>query len=103
MQRGAVTILRVGRPRLRERRDRTGAVAQFFAQLAEHEPGRGITRRQLERLHQQIGGAGKIALGLAVARPFKAAVGDQVSRRQMDRLQLQGFKFPVLGMILRVD
>ena len=96
MQRGAVTILRVGCPRLRKRRNGAGAVAQFFPQLAEHKPGRGVTRRQLKRLHQQIGGGRKIALGLAVARPLKAAVGDQVSRRQMDRLQLQGFKFPVL-------
>ena len=94
----AVTILRVGRPRLRERADRAGAVAQFLAQLAQHEPGRRITRRQLQGLHQQIGGAGKVAFGLAIARPFKATVGDQIAGRQMDRLQLQGVKFPILGM-----
>ena len=96
MQRGTVTILRVGHSCLRECLDSAGAVAQFFAQLAEHKPGRRVTGRKFERLHQQIGGAGKVALGFAVARPFKAAVGDQVAGRQVDRLELQDFKFPLL-------
>jgi hypothetical protein len=43
-------------------------------------------------LHQQIGGACEIALGLAIARPFEATVGDQVARRQMDWLKLQRLK-----------
>ena len=52
MQARAVAILRVGRPRLRERRDGAVALAQLLAQLAERKPGRGVAGRQLERLHQ---------------------------------------------------
>ena len=89
MQTRAVAILRVGRPRLFERRDGAVALAQLLAQLAEREPGRGIAGRQLERLHQQIGGGGEIALGREIARPFEAAVGEQMAGRQMDRQRLQ--------------
>ena len=80
MQGGAVAVLRVGFPCLLESRNGGAAIAKLFTQLTKHEPGRGISRRQLERLRQQISGAGKIALGLTVARPFKAAVGDEIAR-----------------------
>ena len=72
--------------RVLESRYGAGAVAELFTQLAEHEPGRGIAGRKLKRLHQQIGGAGKIALRLSVPRPLEAAVGDQISGRQVNRL-----------------
>ena len=46
-QRGAVAIVRVRRLRALERRDRAGTVAELFAQLAEHEPGRRQSRAQV--------------------------------------------------------
>ena len=79
MQRCAVAILRVSGLRLLEGRNGAVAVAQFLAHVAEREPGRGITGREFQRLRQQIAGGGKIALGRQVARPFEAAVGDQVA------------------------
>ena len=74
-----MTVLRVDRPRLIEGRDSTSAITKFLAQFAKREPGRGITGRKLECLHQQIGGSGKIAFGFTIARPFEPAVGDQIS------------------------
>ena len=65
MQRRAVAVLRVGCARLFERGDGGLAVAQPLAHLAEREPGRGVVRRKLQRLRQQIGGGGQIALAIA--------------------------------------
>ena len=36
-------------------------------------------RRQLDRLHQEIGGGGQIALQLQIAREIKPAVGHQIA------------------------
>src|SRR5512143_2960469 len=92
MECGTVAVPRVGRPRLLEGRNSAGPVTQFLAQFAERKPSRGITGRKLERLCQQIRGSREIALGLEVPRPFEATVGDQIARRQMDRLRLQNLK-----------
>ncbi len=89
MDRSAMMVRRICCLRVLESRNGPRAVAELFTQLAEDEPGRGIVGRQLKRLHQQIGGAGKIALRLTIPRPFEAAVGDQISGRQVKRLQLQ--------------
>src|SRR5882672_8337242 len=92
MKRSTVAICRISCPRLLESRDGPDAVTELLAHLTKHEPGRGIARCQLEGLREQIDGSGKITLGLAVARPFEAAVGNQIARRQMDRLWLQILK-----------
>jgi hypothetical protein len=89
MNRSAMMVRRVCCLRVLESRNGPGAVAELFTQLAEDEPGRAIAGRQLKRLHQQIGGAGKIPLRLTVPRPLEAAVGDQTSGRQVKRAQLQ--------------
>src|SRR5262245_32777582 len=89
MDRSAMMVRRVCCGRVLESRNCSDAIAEHFTQPAEDEPGRGIAGRQLERLYQQFGGPGEIALCLPIPRPLEAAVGDQVSRRQVKRLQLQ--------------
>ena len=42
----------------------------------------GKIRRQFDRLQQQIGGGGQIALQLQVARKLEAAVGHQIAGGQ---------------------
>ncbi len=54
-------------------------LAEFFADAREREPGGREIRRQLDRLHQQIGGGGQIALQLQIAREFEPAVGHQIT------------------------
>ena len=54
-------------------------VGPRLAQFAERKPGGGIARRQFQRLRQEIGRAGEIALRLQIARPFVAAVGRQIA------------------------
>src|SRR5262245_43557263 len=84
MQGGTMAIKWICRPRLFECVNCTGTVAELLAQLAERKPGRGIAGRKLEHLRQQFGGARKIALGLAVARPLETPVGNHVARGQKD-------------------
>jgi len=55
---------------------RTGG-AEFFSDLA------------MSAMWRFRGGAAKIALRLTVPRPLEATVGDQISGRQVKRLQLQ--------------
>ena len=71
--------------RLLERGNGAVAVVELVADGAQREPGRGKTRRQLDGLHQNIGGAGQIALGGMIERPFIAPVGDQVAGRDEER------------------
>ena len=74
-----MAIVGIGGVRLAKRRDRRIALAELLADFAEREPGRGEIRRQLDRLQQQIGGGGQIALQLQIAREFEAAVGHQIA------------------------
>src|SRR5580704_15752555 len=85
LQPGAVIVLGVGVARLLESGDSAVAVAELVADGAEREPGRGEAWRQLDRLRQNIGGAGKIALGDVIERPFVAPVGDQVAGGDEER------------------
>ena len=77
-----MAVAGIGRARLPKRRDRRVVLAELLADFAEREPGRGEIRRELDRLLQQIGGGGQIALQLQVAREFEPAVGDQIAGGQ---------------------
>ena len=55
------------------------AIIQLFGDLAQREPGRGVAGHKFQGLFEQVGCARKIALGLAIARPFEAAIRDQVA------------------------
>ena len=85
MQPRAVVILGIGVARFLERGNRAVAIAEPVADGAEREPGRGEARRQLDRLRQNVGGAGKIALRGVIERPFVAPVGDQVAGGDKER------------------
>ena len=61
LQPRAVIVLGVGVARLLPGRDRAGAVAEIVANGAEREPGGGEGGRELDRLRQDIGGAGEVA------------------------------------------
>ena len=78
-QAGAVAVAGIARLRLAERRDGRIKLAQHFADAGEREPGGCEIRRQFDRLHQNIGGGGQIALQLQVARKLEAAVGHQIA------------------------
>ena len=78
----AMPVFRVGVARLAIGGDGALAVAELLADFAEREPGRGIAGHEFQRLFEQVRGAAQIALGLASARPFEAAVRDEVPRRQ---------------------
>ena len=82
MQAGAVLVVRVGLARFPEGGDGLVALAELLADFAEREPGRGEIRRELERLCQQVGGGGQVALELEVAGEFEAAVGDEIAGGQ---------------------
>ena len=79
LQPRAVIVLGVGVARLLPRRDRPCPVAEIVANGAEREPGGGEVGRKLDRLRQDIGGAGEIALRGVIERPLVAAVGDQIA------------------------
>ena len=79
LQPRAVIILGVGVARLLPRRDRPCPVAEIVANGAEREPGGGEVGRKLDRLRQDIGGAGEVALRGVIERPLVAAVGDQIA------------------------
>jgi putative mRNA 3-end processing factor len=79
---GAMAITDVAGQRFLERCDGRLALAEFFADAAEREPGGCEIRRQLDRLHQQVGGGGQIALQLQVARKFEPAVSHQIAGGQ---------------------
>ncbi len=74
-----MSVLRVGRDGFAKRRDRHLALAELFANFAEREPGRGKAGREIDRLQQQIGGGGKIALHLQIAREIEPPVGNHVA------------------------
>ena len=76
---GAVAVVGIAGLGLLKRRDRRIVLAEFFADVAEREPGGGEIRRQLDRLQQQIGGGGQIALQLQIAGKFEPAVGHQIA------------------------
>src|SRR4249919_108292 len=80
-----MTVLRVGRSGLFERRNGAFAIAALLAPLGQNEPSGGIARRKFKRLHQQILGTCEIAFGFAVARPFQAPVGDDVAGGKENR------------------
>jgi hypothetical protein len=52
MQAGAMAVLGIGSARVAKRRDSRLELAEFSADFAECEPGRGEIRRQLGRLQQ---------------------------------------------------
>ena len=81
----AVVVLGVGAAGFFERRNGRIALAKAVADGAEREPGGSKARRQFERLHQNIGGAGKIAAGRMVQRPFVAPVGDSIAGGDEER------------------
>ncbi len=66
-------------PGFAKRRDRRVALAELFADFAEREPGGGEAGRKLGRLQQQVGGGGKIAFQLQVAREIEPPVGNQIA------------------------
>ncbi len=72
-------VPRVRLARRAERRHGLVALAELFPDFAEREPGGGKVRRQRDRLLQQLGGGGKIAPQLQIAREFEAAVGGQIA------------------------
>ena len=74
-----MAIIGIAGLRLLKRRDGRIVLAEFFADIGEREPGGREIRRQLDRLHQQIGGGGQIALQLQIARKFEPAVGHQIA------------------------
>jgi hypothetical protein len=84
-ERRAMPVIGVGRTRPRERLDRSSAVAEPLAHLAEPEPGGGKIRRPLDRLREQIGGGLQIATRLEVARMLITAIGDQVAGGEKER------------------
>ena len=75
-------VLGIGGDGFAKRRDRRLALAELFANFAEREPGRGKAGRQLDRLQQQIGGGGEIALHLQIAREIEPPVGNHVAGGQ---------------------
>ena len=77
--RSAVTISGSARAGFLERRDRLVVLLELLADFAKGEPGRGEIRCKLDRLLQQVGSGGQIALQLQVARELEAAVGEQVA------------------------
>ncbi len=77
-----MAVVGIGGARFAKRRDRRVAFAELFADFAEREPGRGEVRCELDRLLQQIGGGGQVALQLQIAGKFEAAVGEQIAGRQ---------------------
>ncbi len=79
MQAGAVLVLRVGLARFPECGDGLVALTEFLAEFAEREPRGCEIGRELERLLQQVGGGGQVALELEVARELEAAVGPEVA------------------------
>lgn len=78
----AVTILRIGIARGTKGRDRRLIPAKLPVDLAEGEPGGGEFRRDLDRLLEQVGGGGQIALQLQVARELEATVGNEIAGGQ---------------------
>ncbi len=60
-------------------RDRRLALPELLADVAERKPGGSKIRGELGRLLQQLGGSGKIAPQLQIAREFEAAVGGEIA------------------------
>ena len=74
-------------------------LAELLADFAEREPGRGEIRRQLDRLLQQVGGGGEIALQLQVAREIIAAVGNEIAGGQEQAADIcEGTRCVVAGL-----
>src|SRR5882757_454617 len=67
---------------LAKRRDRRITHPELFAHLAERKPGGSKAGRKFYRLPQQIGGGGKVAFQLQVAREIEPAVGNHVTGGQ---------------------
>ena len=68
--------------RFAKRRDRRLALAEPLANFSEREPGRGKAGRKIGGLQQQIGGGGKIAFQLQIARKIEPPIGHQVAGGQ---------------------
>ena len=88
LQPRAVVILRIGIAGMAERGNGAVTVAELIADRAKRKPCGGKARRQLDRLRQDIGGTGQIALGGVVERPFIAPVGDQIAGRNEKRASI---------------
>ncbi len=85
LQPGAVVVVRVQSLGLFESGNRAARVAEPVADGAECEPRRSESGRQLDRLHEDIRGAGKIAAPRVVERPLIAPVGDEIAGRDEKR------------------
>ena len=77
-----MAVVGIGGARFAKRRDRRVALAELLADFAKREPGRDEIRRELDRLLEEIGGGGEVALQLQIARKFEAAVGEQIAGGQ---------------------
>ena len=88
LQPRAMIILRIEPSGLFEGGDRAGRVAEPVADGAEREPGSREAGCQFDRLHQNVGSAGKIAGGDMIERPFVTAVGDQIAGGDEERASL---------------
>jgi hypothetical protein len=80
-----MTIGGIGNLRLAECRDGARGVPGTRANFTQHEPGGGEARRPLERLLQEIGGGGQIALLGQRPRAVVAPVGEQIAGGEKQR------------------
>ena len=76
---GAVVIVGIGVAGFFEGGDGAAHVTEPVADGAEREPCGGENGCQRDGLHQDLGGAGKIAARALGERPFVAPVGDQIA------------------------
>ncbi|MEY9125065.1 hypothetical protein ABIA09_004627 [Bradyrhizobium yuanmingense] len=82
VQAGAVLVPGVASPGFTKGRDGLVALAELLTDLAEREPGRGEIRCKLDRLLQEVGRGGKVALELEIARELETAVGHEIAGGQ---------------------
>jgi putative mRNA 3-end processing factor len=96
-----VPVVGIGPARLSKGCDCRVVLAKLAADFAERKPRGGEVRSQTGRLLQKIGGAGKIAPELQVAREFEPPVCNQIAGGQEQSrghcsepvaVSLQGFK-----------
>ena len=77
-----MTVTGIGGAGFAKRCDRLVALAELCSDFAEREPRGDKIRRELNGLHQQIGGGRKIAFQLQIAREFEPAVGNEIAGGQ---------------------
>jgi hypothetical protein len=77
-----VPVVGIGRFGLLKRRGRSLVFAKLLPNFSERKPGGGEAGRKLGGLQQQIGGGGKIAPQLQIARKVEPPVGHQIAGGQ---------------------